>query len=176
MRMVLAAAATTVALAIGAPVAAAAQPSPTPPGGTSGPGQTQTSPMPPSGTEMHGMPDVLHGEGIVQTTKGPVHVAIQHGTVSQITGSTVTVRSSDGYTKTWQTSDHLKVLSMRNSLQPAAVSQGSKVFIGGVIQGIGGNARYTARIVLLHDMQSPGMGSPGTGSPTSMPTPAPTTS
>jgi len=39
---------------------------------------------------------VLHGEGILQTKKGPVRVAMQNGEATTLTQSSVTVRSSDG--------------------------------------------------------------------------------
>lgn len=108
---------------------------------------------------------VLHGEGIVQTKKGPVRVAMQNGTATAATGTSLTVRSTDGYTKTWTLADDVRVFDHHKSLPPDALKAGTNVVVGGPITVNGGTAAptaspsttYTAQIVLV---QSP------SGSPT----------
>ncbi|WP_433618220.1 hypothetical protein ACQP2P_20450 [Dactylosporangium sp. CA-139114] len=106
---------------------------------------------------MHGLKGVLHGEGTVQTEQGQVRVAIQHGTVSQVSGSDVTVQSSDGFTRTWTVGPDTKVVSMRTGLQSGQVGKGSAVFVAGTVQGTGSSATYTATYVLMHPMHDGGM-------------------
>ncbi|MFF5230472.1 hypothetical protein [Dactylosporangium sp. NPDC000521] len=100
--------------------------------------------------------DVLHGEGIVQTKKGPVRVAMQNGTATATTGTSLTVRSTDGYTKTWTLAKNAKIFDNHMAVQPEAVQAGSSVVVGGPITTSGGaspaataSTTYTAQIVLI---------------------------
>jgi ferric-dicitrate binding protein FerR (iron transport regulator) len=100
---------------------------------------------------------VLHGEGIVQTKKGPVRVAMQNGTATATTGTSLTIRSADGYTKSWTLAENVKVFENHKSVQPDAIQAGSTVVVGGPITVNGGAAApsatptttYTAEIVLV---------------------------
>ncbi|GAA3277542.1 hypothetical protein Dvina_31635 [Dactylosporangium vinaceum] len=158
-RRTLVAAVTAGALITGAPLTAAAQPTPAPPG------ESQSS------GSMTGMSDVLHGEGILQTKQGPVRVAVQQGTAGRVSGSSLTVRSSDGFSRTWTISSGTKVLSSRNGLQAGPIGAGTKVLVAGTVQGTGQSASYTATYVLLHDQPA---GGPGSGSgPATEPTTEP---
>ncbi|MER7274041.1 hypothetical protein ABT369_06285 [Dactylosporangium sp. NPDC000244] len=115
---------------------------------------------------MHGLHGVLHGEGTVQTEQGQVRVAIQHGTVSQVSGSNVTVQSSDGFTRTWSVGSDTKVVSMRTGLQSGQIGMGSAVFVAGTVQGTGSSATYSATYILMHTMHGGGMkGSPEPSGP-----------
>lgn len=51
---------------------------------------------------------VLHGELVVQDGTATRTVLVQHGTVSAENGSTLTVKSSDGFTVTWTTNSTTK--------------------------------------------------------------------
>ncbi len=52
---------------------------------------------------------VLHGETVVQAEDGTVTHVVQRGVVTAISGSTFTVRSSDGFTLTWTRDAETKV-------------------------------------------------------------------
>jgi hypothetical protein len=132
------------------PPAAVAQPTPSPDGSGSGSG--------------HGdmLAGVLHGEGIVQTKKGPIRVAMQNGEATALTPTSVTVRSSDGYTRTWAVGDDLKVYDKRHTLQPGALKAGVDLAIAGTapikatatpsLNGPSASpsaTSYTARVVLV---------------------------
>ncbi len=129
------------------------------------PGVALADPTPSGQTSKQDMlSGVLHGEGIVQTKKGPVRVAMQNGTATAATDTSLTVRSTDGYTKTWTLAENVKVFDKRHSLQPDALRAGTEVVVGGPITVNGGSAgpspspstTYTAQVVLV---QSPA-GSP----------------
>ncbi|GAA3237713.1 hypothetical protein ACFO1B_27780 [Dactylosporangium siamense] len=122
------------------------------------PGVALADPTPSGQTSEHEMlAGVLHGEGIVQTKKGPVRVAMQHGTATAATETSLTVRSADGYMKTWTLAKNVKVFDKRHSLQPGALQAGTDVVVGGPITVNGGAATpaatpsttYTAQIVLV---------------------------
>jgi hypothetical protein len=135
------------------PAVATAQPSPEPtPNGSS---STNGSPGA-NGDEHEGMlAGVLHGEGIVQTKKGPIRVAMQNGEATSLTQSSVTVRSSDGFTRNWALDKNLKVYDKRHTLQPNALKAGSDLVVAGPVTGATSSASpaaatYTAKIVLVH--------------------------
>ena len=115
--------------------------------------------------------DVLHGEGIVQTKKGPMRVAMQNGTATATTGTSLTVRSTDGYTKTWTLAKNAKIFDNHMAVQPEALQAGSSVVVGGPITTSGGGASpaatasttYTAQVVLIQSMAgSPAAPAPAT--------------
>jgi hypothetical protein len=127
------------------------------------PGVAMADPTPSDKTSQHEMlAGVLHGEGIVQTKKGPVRVAMQNGTATAATDTSLTIRSADGYTKTWTLAKNVKVFDHRNSLQPNALRAGTEVVVGGPITVNGGSATptatpsttYTAQIVLVQSSPS----------------------
>ena len=129
------------------------------------PGVAMADPTPSDQTSQHEMlAGVLHGEGIVQTKKGPVRVAMQNGTATAATETSLTIRSADGYTKTWTLAENVKVFDHRKSLQPDALRAGTEVVVGGPITMNGGSAApsatpsttYTAQIVLVQSAKTGG--------------------
>jgi hypothetical protein len=123
---------------------------------------------------------VLHGEGIVQTKNGPVRVAMQNGTATAATDTSLTVRSSDGYTKTWTLADNVKVFDKRQSLQPDVLQAGTTVAVGGPITSNGSaspkaspNMTYTAQVVFVQTPSgSPSESSSGSPSESSSGSPS----
>ncbi|WP_027342769.1 hypothetical protein [Hamadaea tsunoensis] len=85
--------------------------------------------------------NTLHGEAVVQTKNGTVTVAVQRGVITELTDSTVTVKSTDGYTLTWKLGDQLRVVEKRRTVQPSAVAVGLQVAIAGAKEGDGAVAR-----------------------------------
>ncbi|MER7273709.1 hypothetical protein ABT369_04580 [Dactylosporangium sp. NPDC000244] len=123
------------------PVAAAAQPTP--------------EPSAPS-TAGHGdmLKDVLHGEGLVQTKHGPVRVAIQNGDATKVTDTALTVRSSDGFTRTWQLPKDLKVYAKRHTIQPSGIMPGTELTVAGTAPA-GTSATWTAKRVVVRSASEP---------------------
>lgn len=78
---------------------------------------------------------MLHGEAVVQTDQGPRTVVVQRGTVTEITSTSVTVKSADGFTLTWTFGDPIHVIEHRTSVQPSAVEVGAQVGIAGTKDG-----------------------------------------
>ncbi len=75
--------------------------------------------------------NVLHGEAVVQTKEGTVTVLVQRGEVTAITGDSVTVKSSDGFTQTWKFHEKLRVVEKRATVQPAQVKVGTDIYLAG---------------------------------------------
>ena len=122
-------------------------PEPTAPPATSEPGM-------PGGH--HGMDGILHGEGTITTKQGTQLVAIQHGTVTSVSDSKLTVKSSDGYTRTWSLSPSVHILEHRTTLQPSSVKVGTDLALAGSRNG----TQLTANLIIV----SPGHGG-GTAPP-----------
>ncbi|MGI5174852.1 hypothetical protein ACQEVZ_00765 [Dactylosporangium sp. CA-152071] len=139
--------------AMGVPAMAGAQPSPAAPGG----GTETVAPSPGSTACAQGhrhagmLRDVEHGEGVVHTKQGQVNVAMQNGTLTAVSASSVTVKSADGWTRTWTMGDNLRVVEHRHTLQPGALTTGTKITIAGTTSGTGTSETYTARIIRLHE-------------------------
>ncbi|WP_238009501.1 hypothetical protein KZZ52_27125 [Dactylosporangium sp. AC04546] len=144
--------------AVGVPAVAAAQPSPAAPS----PGSTAGA------MRHHGgfLKGVEHGEGVVQTKQGPVDVAMQQGTLTSVSGSSVTVKSADGWTRTWTVGNNVRVFELRHTLQPSALTPGENIAVAGTTSGTGTTETYTARFVRLHEhagMQPSAPASPAPG-------------
>lgn len=128
------------------------------------PGVAMADPTPPGNGGAHEwLNGVLHGEGIVQTKKGPIRVAMQNGTATAATSSSLTIRSADGYTKTWTLAQNAKVFdSHHQAVQPGTLQEGSMVVVGGPITVSSGTASpattptttYTAQIVMVQSTPS----------------------
>ncbi|WP_433612208.1 hypothetical protein ACQP2P_00635 [Dactylosporangium sp. CA-139114] len=123
------------------PVAAAAQPAPQPS-------------APPSGSHGDMFSDVLHGEGLVQTKHGPVRVAIQNGDATKVTDTALTVRSSDGFTRTWQLPKDLKVYAKRQAIQPSDIKPGTELTVAGTAPAEK-SATWTAKRVIVRTPSQP---------------------
>ncbi|MER7006600.1 hypothetical protein ABT297_26655 [Dactylosporangium sp. NPDC000555] len=126
------------------PAAAVAQPTPTP----------ETTSSAPSHHDM--LKGVLHGEGIVQTTNGPVRVAMQRGAATNVTPTSVTVHSSDGFTRAWTLNNSVRVYDKRHTLEPSALKTGAQVSVAGTAPVSGGQpggspaaAAFTAKWILV---------------------------
>lgn len=89
--------------------------------------------------------NVLHGEAVVQTKEGPVNVAVQRGVVTAIDDSSVTVKSSDGFTWTWTFHAELKVIEKRTSIQPGEIKAGAGIALAGPKSG----DQPQARLIVL---------------------------
>ncbi|MEV1286657.1 hypothetical protein [Micromonospora sp. NPDC049679] len=89
--------------------------------------------------------NTLHGEAVVQTKDGSKTVAVQRGTVTAIDGSTMTVKSSDGFTITWTFGDNLRVVEHRVAVKPDQVKAGTVVGVAGTKDG----DKTSARLIVI---------------------------
>jgi hypothetical protein len=79
--------------------------------------------------------NVEHGEAVIDTKDGPKTVDIQRGTVTAITDTTITVKSTDGFTLTWTFGSPLHVIEHRDTIQAKDIAVGAKVGVAGAKQG-----------------------------------------
>jgi hypothetical protein len=89
--------------------------------------------------------NVLHGETVVQTKDGVKAVSVQRGEVTAVTATSVTVRSTDGFTQTWTVGDKFTVVHDRTKVQPSDIKQGAQIGIAGTKAG----GTPTARLAVL---------------------------
>jgi hypothetical protein len=89
--------------------------------------------------------DTLHGEVTLQTKKQGVRtLVVQRGSVTAVTATGVTVKSSDGFTLTWTYGDQLKVVQDKKKADKSAVKTGAEIGIAGVKDGSATDARLIA--------------------------------
>jgi hypothetical protein len=87
--------------------------------------------------------NTLHGEAVVQTKDGQtITVVVQRGTITEVTDSSVTVKSTDGFTLTWRYADNLRVVERRQTIQPSNVKVGMQIGVAGAKDGASDVARF----------------------------------
>lgn len=84
---------------------------------------------------------VLHGELVVSTKEGPQTIVVQRGEVTEVTDTSMTVKSSDGFTLTWTFGEKLRVFERRRTVDGDALTAGDKVAAVGAKSDDGGVAR-----------------------------------
>ena len=77
----------------------------------------------------------LHGEVVVQTDNGTRTLVAQRGEVTAITATTVTVKSTDGYTLTWTFADKFHVFEHRTQIKAEDIKAGTVVGVAGFKDG-----------------------------------------
>jgi hypothetical protein len=98
---------------------------------------------------MHGHGDelghrVLHGDLVVENEDGDaVNVAVQRGEVTAVSSDSLTVKSSDGFTKTWTLTSDTKVHEGRDAAEIADIEVGDNVRVG---SGDSGDTDTAARV------------------------------
>jgi hypothetical protein len=75
--------------------------------------------------------NVEHGEMVVQTKDGDKTIDVQRGTVTAISSTTVTVKSTDGFSETWTFGSPIHVVEHRTAVQPSNVTTGETVGVAG---------------------------------------------
>jgi hypothetical protein len=88
--------------------------------------------------------NTLHGEAVVQTKDGTKTVVVQRGTVTAITDTTVSIKSTDGFALTWTFADKLRVVEHRKAVQPDAIKPGDEIGVAGRKEG----DRTLARLII----------------------------
>jgi hypothetical protein len=89
--------------------------------------------------------NLLHGEVVVQTDDGARTVLVQRGEVTALSGTELSVASSDGYTQTWTLGDELRVIEARDTVDPQQLQPGDPVGVAGALAG----DEPVARIVVI---------------------------
>jgi hypothetical protein len=89
--------------------------------------------------------NTLHGEITVQGKDGVRTVVVQRGTVTAADATTVSVKSTDGFTQTWTLGDKLRVVQNRAAADRAAVKTGAVVGVAGAKTG----DTTTARLIVV---------------------------
>ena len=87
---------------------------------------------------------LLHGEGVVKDRDGNyVTVATQSGEVTAVDATSVTVKSEDGYSRTWALTDATKYWSFPNDATKAHLKVGVDVRVAGTVT----DGKATARLI-----------------------------
>jgi hypothetical protein len=87
----------------------------------------------------------LHGEAVVQTDDGLKTVVVQRGTITAASATTITVKSTDGYTVTWTFGNPIHVVKDRAQVAPSTLTVGTTVGVAGAKDG----TTTTARLVVI---------------------------
>lgn len=79
--------------------------------------------------------NTLHAEAVVKTEEGTKTVVAQRGSVTAVDATSVTVKSSDGFTLTWKISDSSRVIVNRAKADLSAITVGTEVGVAGAKDG-----------------------------------------
>jgi hypothetical protein len=91
--------------------------------------------------------NVEHGEMVVKTKDGDKTIDVQRGTVTAISSTSITVRSSDGFSETWTFGSPIHVIEHRTTVQPSNVTAGATVGVAGTKSG----SNLTASLLVISD-------------------------
>ena len=87
----------------------------------------------------------LHAEAVVKTEDGTKTVVVQRGSVTAVDATSVTVKSTDGFTLTWKVGDPIKVVANKAKADMSAVTVGAEVGVAGAKDG----GTTTARLIVV---------------------------
>ncbi len=90
---------------------------------------------------------VLHAEAVVQTDEGTKTVDVQRGTITARTGTSLTVKSADGFTLTWTLPENVKVVKDRALAASDTLTVGTAIGLAGAKTGSTPSARL---VVVVH--------------------------
>ncbi|GAA2638172.1 hypothetical protein [Paractinoplanes durhamensis] len=89
--------------------------------------------------------NTLHGEVVIATKKnGNKTVVVQRGTVTAVTATGVSVKSSDGFALTWTFGDKLRIVQNRKKVEASALTTGAEIGLAGTKDGDVTSARLIA--------------------------------
>ncbi len=83
----------------------------------------------------------IDGQFTIRTATGLRTLAFERGTVQSVSGSSLVVRATDGTTWTWEMVSNTVVREHGGKVQPAALSQGQAVWVGGPVTSGAKDAR-----------------------------------
>jgi hypothetical protein len=110
----------------------------------------------------------VHGQFVVAKPGGGYQtVDTQRGSVTAVTGSSITVKSSDGFSKTYQVPSTANVNAQRNGI--SSIKTGNQVMVLATVSGSTATATSILDFSLLPHLHGgpgwPGFGGPGSASP-----------
>jgi hypothetical protein len=88
--------------------------------------------------------NTLHGEVTVQGKDGVKTIVVQRGAVTGVTATSVTVKSTDGYSLTWTFGDKLRVVQDKKTVAASALRTGEQIGVAGAQAGSATDARLIA--------------------------------
>jgi hypothetical protein len=88
--------------------------------------------------------NTLHGEVTVQGKNGVRTIVVQRGAVTAVTGDSVTVKSTDGYSLTWTFADKLRVVQHKKTVAVSTLRTGEQIGVAGAKDGSATDARLIA--------------------------------
>ena len=88
--------------------------------------------------------NTLHGEITVQGKGGPKTIVVQRGAVTSVNGSSLTVKSTDGYTLTWTLAAQARVVQDKKKVETSALKAGEQIGVAGTKDGSADDARLVA--------------------------------
>ena len=104
------------------------------------------------GLGLMGLRGALHGELVVPKAGGGYQtVLVQRGEATAVSGTSITVRSEDGFTRTYAVTGDTLVNAGRDGI--TSVAEGSKVAVQGVKSGERVNAVHVADLSRLQKMR-----------------------
>jgi hypothetical protein len=89
--------------------------------------------------------NTLHGEVTVNGKNGVQTIVVQRGTVTAVTSTTVSVKSTDGFTATWTYGPDLKLVQDKKKVETGALKTGEAIGVAGTKDG----STDTARLAVL---------------------------
>jgi len=89
--------------------------------------------------------NILHGEAVVQTKDGAKTIDVQRGAVTAIDATSMTVKSTDGFTLTWKLGAPLRVVEHRQKATVDAVKVGTAIAVVGEKTG----SDVTAHLIVI---------------------------
>jgi hypothetical protein len=88
--------------------------------------------------------NTLHGEVTVQGKDGVKTIVVQRGTVTAVTSTSVSVKSTDGFAETWTFAGKLKVVQDSKAVQTSSLKTGAEIGVAGTKDGSADDARLIA--------------------------------
>lgn len=85
--------------------------------------------------------NTLHGELTVQGRDGVRTVVVQRGEITAVTGSGLTVKSTDGFELSWTYGDPVRIVRDGEKIERTALKTGMEVGLGGLRDGSATAAR-----------------------------------
>ena len=79
--------------------------------------------------------NTLHGEMTVQGKKGVRTVVVQRGSVTAADATTMSVKSTDGFTLTWTLGEKVRVVQDKKKVEATAIKPGAEIGIAGAKEG-----------------------------------------
>ena len=75
--------------------------------------------------------NTLHAEITVQRKTGVETIVVQRGQVTAVDGMSLSVKSADGFTRTWTRDERTRIVQDRHRAEPAAIKTGGQVGVAG---------------------------------------------